>query len=107
MAEDDLPPAPSQSPEVVDPHNVQTLFVDWIVTAGESENVVNFTFGTIDHSLKKSEDDLARIVIATRLRMSREFAIRFHDFLGTVLKAVPPDASPMSGPLMPPKNLIN
>jgi hypothetical protein len=59
MADQDLPPTASRRPVVIDPHNVPTVFVDWIVTTGQLENVVNMTFGVMDHSLKTNEDELA------------------------------------------------
>ena len=65
-----------QLPDIVDPLDIQTLFIDWIVTGGMHENVVNLTLGVIDHALKRSEQDLARVVVASRLRCSREFAQR-------------------------------
>jgi|SRR5580692_1414436 hypothetical protein len=79
-----------QLPDIVDPLNLQALFVDWIVTGGMHENVVNLTLGVIDHALKRSEQDHARVVIAARLRCSRDFALRLHGFLGTLLGVAPP-----------------
>jgi len=79
-----------QLPDIVDPLDIQTLFIDWIVTGGMHENVVNLTLGVIDHALKRSEQDLARVVVASRLRCSREFAQRLHAFLGTLLGVAPP-----------------
>ena len=98
-----------QLPEIVDPLNIQSLFVDWIVTGGLHENVVNLTLGVIDHSMKRSEQDLARVVVAARLRCSREFALRLHTFLGQLLGAAPPphDEGRNEPPPTPPAVRLN
>jgi len=98
-----------QLPEVVDPRDIQTLFVDWIVTGGVHENVVNLTLGVIDHALKRSEDDLARVVVASRLRCSRDFAVRLHAFLGTLLGVTPPPQEDRNepSPTPPPAARLN
>jgi len=97
-----------QLPDIVDPLNVQALFVDWIVTGGMHENVVNLTLGVIDHALKRSEQDLARVVIASRLRCSREFALRLHTFLGTLLGVTsPPQEDRNEPPPTPPAVRLN
>ena len=104
MAEKDLPTNPT--PEIVDPSNVPVTFIDWIITAGEFEGVVNVVFGTIDHALKKPEDPLARVIVASRLRLSRDFATRIHAALGNIL-GITPDNQSSQAPPVPPKNLIN
>ena len=53
-AEDDLSIAP-KSPEVVDTKGAPITFVDWFITGGMFENVVNVSLGTIDHSLRRSD----------------------------------------------------
>ena len=53
MIAEKLPPA--QRPEVVDPHDAPVIFVDWIVTGGIFENVVNVTLGAADHSIKRTQ----------------------------------------------------
>lgn len=100
----DLPA--DQGPAIVDPHNLPALYVDWFVTGGMFEGVVNVTLGSIDHSLKKSDDELARIVIATRLRFSRDFGLRLHMMLGRILGLSPDEEAPKPQP-SPPKNLVN
>jgi hypothetical protein len=106
MAEEELPPGPpAQLPEIVDPTNVPVAFVDWFITGGEHEGVVNVALGTIDHSLKKPEDPLARVLVASRLRFSRDFAIRLHTVLGNILSDNPKGHDPGQGPPAPPKNL--
>lgn len=105
-ADEKLPAA--QGPEIVDPANPPALYVDWVVTGGVYEGVVNVTLGSIDHSLKKSDDELARVVIASRLRFSRDFGVRIHTVLGRILglptatTEQPPEPSPAL-----PKNMIN
>ncbi len=105
MAEKELLPT-TQQPEIVDPSNVPVTFVDWIITAGEHEGVVNIVFGVIDHALKKPGDPLARVMVASRLRLSREFAGRMHTMLGNVLGISPQNEEGSQSP-PPPKNLIN
>jgi len=100
---DDLPAA--QTPPVVDPHNIQTVFVDWIVTGGMFENVVNITLGTIDHSLKNNPGDMPRVVCAAHLRMSRDFAERLHAALGSAIH--PDQGQPNPPQTPPPKNKLN
>jgi hypothetical protein len=106
-AKDDLAGA-TKHPDIVDPHNVPALFVDWIVTGGSLENVVNVTLGTIDHSFAHSGDP-ARIMVTSRLRFSREFAARLYRSLGEILGLPPPPSSEQGPeePRPPPRNLIN
>jgi hypothetical protein len=106
-AEENSPPV--KQPEVVDPFNAPPLFVDWIVTGGVQNNVLNLTLGTIDHSMKGPDDELPRIMIGTRLRCSRDFAIRFHAFLGEVLGLTPPPSGEAgaASPPRPPNTTIN
>jgi len=108
MAEEELPAGtPAQLPEIVDPHNVPVTFVDWFITAGEYEGVFNVAFGTIDHALKRPEDPLARVIVASRLRLSREFAIRMHKMLGDMLGINPQGGKSGEGPPSPPANRIH
>ena len=95
-----------QGPEIVDPHHVQTLFVDWIVTRGTLAGVMNITLGTLDHSMRKLEAELPRVVVATRLRFSHEFALLLHRAIGEVL-GLPPQTPGNEPPPKPPTNLIN
>jgi hypothetical protein len=81
--------SPPKSPEVVDPFNVQTLFVDWIVTGGTHDNIFNVTLGTLDYSLTPPGETLARVVIAARLRCTRAFAQNLHAALGNLLGITP------------------
>lgn len=107
MIDEELPPGPaSQNPIIVDPNNVPVTFVDWFITGGEFEGVINVALGTIDHSMKKSPEDWARVIVASRLRFSREFAMRLHTVLGNVLGITPVDDNPGQGQT-PPKNRIN
>lgn len=106
MADEELPTgSPAQLPEIVDPTNVPITFVDWFITGGVYEGVVNMSLGTIDHSLKKPEDPLARVVVASRLRLSRDFAVRLHTVLGNMLSDNPKGDDPGQEPPTPPKNL--
>ncbi len=108
MSEKELPAVlPTQTPEIVDPSNVPVTFVDWLITGGEFEGVVNIVFGTIDHAMKKPEDPQARVIVASRLRLSRNFAIRMHSALGNLLGITPPQDQGGQAPPEPPKNLIN
>ena len=92
--------------EVVDPHNAPIQFVDWIVTGGMFQNVLNVTLGTIDHSMKESNEESARVVVATHLRMPREFATIVHTTLGNIL-GLNPDQTGTPTPSVPPQNTIN
>jgi hypothetical protein len=108
MADEELPPGPPvQMPDIVDPANVPIIFVDYFITGGEHEGVINVVLGTIDHALKKPEDPLARVLVASRLRLTVGFAGRLHTILGNVLGITPPGDGPPQGTPMPPKNQIN
>ena len=100
---------PAARPEIVDPNNAPVIYVDWVVTGGVFERVVNLTLGTVDHALKKSEDDLAKVIVAARIRCSDQFALRLHRTLGDILGiARSPDAKQAEEtPPSPPRNLIN
>ena len=106
MAEENLP-APAQRPEIVDQNNVPVVFVDWIITGGMHDGVVNITLGTIDHAILGASDGLARIVIGARLRFSRGFAVRLHKVLGDFLEPSAAPSEPQQPPPSLPKNMIN
>ena len=97
MAED-LPPT-SEGPEIVDPNNVPVVFVDWMITGGLHSGVLNLALGTIDHSLNRPRAKQARIVVASRLRCSRDFAVGLHKLLGDILNG-PQDSNPETPPKM-------
>lgn len=99
MSEENLSATPQI--DIVDPDEIRVCFVDWILSAGQSDGVVNVALGTIDHSLRKTDDLPARIVVASRLRFSRAFAQRLHSLLGDVLRENP-DAPPPA-----PSNKLN
>ncbi len=106
MADEETSKPTEQRPEVVDPHKVPVVFVDWFVTCGQAEGVVNLALGTIDHSMKVTDDELPRVVVGARLRLSHQFALRLHGVLGEILGVSGSD--PQSEPAPnPPKNLIN
>ena len=98
--------SPPESPKIVDPNNVPVVFIDWFITGGEHEGVMNLALGTIEHSLKQSNEEMARVIVASRLRCTRDFATRLHRVLGDILSNTPPE-SDQHGPLKPPKNTIN
>lgn len=98
-------PIPEQ-PEIVDPLNCQVAFIDWIVTSGHLENVVNVTFGTIDHAIRGS-NGLPRVVVTSRLRFSREMGIRIHRALGNALGVSPEGEPGVSEPAPVPRNQLN
>jgi len=102
--EDNLPLA-AQRPEIIDPHDIRVVFVDWIVTAGVFENALNVTLGTVEHSVVQDEAVHTAVLVASRLRMSRETATRFYHVLGAVLGLE--GARPPQAPPSPPKNVIN
>ncbi|HME83255.1 MAG TPA: hypothetical protein VKG91_01570 [Roseiarcus sp.] len=103
-SKEDLPSP--QRPEVVDPLNCQIAFTDWIVTAGFYENVVNITFGAIDHAIA-SGNGLPRIIVTSRLRFSRDVGIRLHELLGTILGVNPENTPSTPEPAPIPKNKMN
>lgn len=82
----DEPEAAASGPQIVDPHNVRIEFVDWVVTGGSFEEVVNITLGAIDHSRREPDNPYSPVVVGSRLRMSRAFAERLHQFLGSILQ---------------------
>ncbi|MGU3493368.1 hypothetical protein ACLBXM_04930 [Xanthobacteraceae bacterium A53D] len=103
--EENLPSTAAKSVEVVDPLEIPPLFTDWLVTGGVNEGVVNVTLGAIDHSMRRTDDELARVMVVGRLRMSAGFAERLHRFLGDILGKSEEGVAPPTQ--SPPKNLIN
>ena len=91
-------------PEIVEPTDVPVRYVDWIVTGGEYDGVVNVVLGTLDHTMAQSPDDLACVVVATKLRMSKPFAQRLHRALGDLLGEVSSAPAP---PQTPPQNRMH
>lgn len=98
-------PSP-QRPEVVDPLHCQIIFTDWIETAGCFENVVNISFGAIDHAIPGS-NGIPRVVVTDRLRFSRDVGVRLHAMLGTILGINPENAPSEPEPSPIPKNKLN
>lgn len=84
---DDNLPAPGQGPEIIDPSATNVTFVDWLVAIGSLRGVINIDLGSIDHTAKKSNDELARIIMGARLRMTVDFATHLHHILGQVISA--------------------
>jgi hypothetical protein len=83
MAEE-LPAAPER-PEIVDPNNIPIVFTDWFITGGQNEGVINVALGAIDHSLNLPGAKFGRVVVTSRLRLTKEFAARLHKVLGDIL----------------------
>ena len=77
--------ARSKGPEIIDPSEVPVVFVDYVITAGDHEGVLNLALGTIDHSRKRTDEELAKVVVAARLRLSLPFASRLYDLLGAAI----------------------
>ena len=79
-------------PVVSDPHHVPTVFVDWIVGGGVIEGVLHVTLGTVDYSSRPRTGEAPQVTVATKMRMSRDFAANLHAMLGEMLSARPPRA---------------
>lgn len=101
MPGEDKPPPNIKRPTIVDPHDVQTTFVDWIVSVGVVEGVLNISLGTVDYSMRRNNDELPRVVIGSRLRMTAGHAKRVHEAIGNALGLPNPEASKA------PKNKMN
>ncbi|MBT0780581.1 hypothetical protein [Paracoccus sp. pheM1] len=82
---DDLPAAPPA--KVIDDGTVRPTYVDWFLSAGQAEGIVNLSLGTYDPTLTL-EDGVphAKAYAGVKLRMSLPFARRFHDVLGAILE---------------------
>jgi hypothetical protein len=107
MATEELPPT-TERPEIVDPGNVPVVFTDWVITGGTYAGVVNLALGAIDHSLKRSPEEPARVIVSARLRCSNQFALTLYNALGTILGLPKPsNALEESDPKHPPKNVIH
>jgi hypothetical protein len=109
MSDESNAPATPQSPEIVEPSPVPIVFTDWIISAGAHDGIVNIALGTIDHSRKRSEEELARVVVASRMRFSREFAYRPYILLGDFLGFPRPEAEggTQPPPPTPQKGMLN
>jgi len=70
---------------VIDPKLVDTKFVDWLVTCGQIENVLNITFGVINQPIKGDSSDGLHVEVASKLRMTLDMAERVHAVIGNVL----------------------
>jgi hypothetical protein len=81
--EEDLGPA--KQIEIVDPHNLPIVSVDWLVTGGMHNDVANITLGTLDHMFERLPEDAPRVVVAAQLRFSRAFAFGLHRALSDLL----------------------
>jgi hypothetical protein len=103
--EEHLNLAVAQRIETVDPHSLPIVFVDWIITGGMHNNVVNVTLGTLDHSQERTPDDMPKAVVAAQLRFTRTFAEGLHRMLSDLL-AVQTSEPAQQNPA-PPKNRIN
>jgi hypothetical protein len=106
MSDDENLPATQQRPTVVDPNNVPVVFIDWFITGGSHEGVINVALGTIDHSMIASEGDLANVIVGARLRLTQDFASRLHGALGDIL-GIASDDEPKKPSPSTPKNMMN
>lgn len=62
------------------------VFVDWFLSAGQTEGIVNLSLGTLDPTPSVDGGQAgARIFVASKLRMSVGFAERLHKLLGDML----------------------
>ena len=86
----DKPEATVETPQptIVDPHNVTIQYVDWIVTGGIGNGVVNVVLAALDYSIMV--DGVPRAVIQTRLRLNTTVATSLHRFLGEILTGASP-----------------
>ncbi|MEO1102353.1 MAG: hypothetical protein AAFW98_01260 [Pseudomonadota bacterium] len=96
-------PGRAKGLDVVEATEVPVLFVDWIVTAGEYDGVINITFGTVDHT-HTAHDGAARVLVASKLRMSRPFA---EHLLRWLLSAPKDDEEAPEAPQNPPPNKLH
>jgi hypothetical protein len=100
MSEHDKKPgrqtAPGQSPRaikwargnvpVVDPHNVQTVYVDLMTGAGERNGVIGLTLATLVISPLANGKSDPEAVICARLRFNLATATDIRNALDTVIK---------------------
>jgi hypothetical protein len=98
--------ASAKSPVVVDPHQVNVSFSDWIVSGGAFNGIVNIDLGAVDHTMRTSNDELARIIVTTRLRFGSQFAETLYNFLGQILGKPGHGEEPPPQPI-PPRGLMN
>ena len=90
-------PSPLESLEIIDPHNVPTVLVDWLVTGGIHDGVVNLTLGTVDHSLTQNTR-APKVAVCARLRLPSDVAERLHNWLGAALGKQPVEDPPPEMP---------
>lgn len=107
MSDETKMPATQQGPEIVDPSEVDIVFADWVISTGIHNGVVNLALGTIDHSRKASEADMAKVVVAARLRFSRDFGIQLHAMLGRMLGLSSEDEPTQGNENPPQKPMMN
>ena len=103
MSETEQSPTPQQF-EIVDPHHVPVTFTDWAIDGICVENIVSVSLGTVDRAIRGA-NGAPRVIVAARLRMSRDQAVRLNEWLGSILN--PPSAPSAPQPPPVPRNQIN
>jgi hypothetical protein len=104
MSGAERPPVSPQQFEIVDPHNVPVSFIDWAIDGVCIDNVVSVSLGTVDRAIRGA-NGAPRVIVAARLRMSRDQAVRLHEWLSGILN--PPSAPGAPEPPPVPRNQIN
>jgi hypothetical protein len=100
------PPKDRLDPEITDPHNVPITFVNWVVTSGRHNEIINVTLGTVNFARPSANGTPASIVVGAQLRFTVEFGAILYEALGQALGRPGHEAPPDSPPPVP-KNSLN
>ena len=92
---------PPPSARVIDPGDVDTLFVDWLLEATIHYGVVGLSVGSVEYASGKDRNGLYPVRVVAKIKMSRDFAHLLYAHLQSVLASTD-EAEPK-----PPENLIN
>jgi hypothetical protein len=94
----------SEKPEIIEPIQVPVTYADWFLSVFETIGIVHINLGTLDGT-RIGANATPSVVVTTKLRVSHDFAIRFHRLLGQALGLAPP--TPEDAPNPPPSNLMH
>jgi hypothetical protein len=88
--------------DVIDPHQVPTLYADWIVEAGVHLGIVNIALGCVDYAIRGANGK-PRIVVITRLRLPLAVAENAGQMIADIIKK----AAEQSAEPKPPNPTLN
>lgn len=95
MSQEESSPAPPV--RIIDLDNKPPVYVDWFISAGQAEGIINISLGTYDPTLITEEGyETSKVFTACKVRMTIPFAKRFRDLLHAIVEDAESTSTPAS-----------